>query len=58
MNFDEVDKAFLRPADKEDTFNGSQVIHYKVTDSFRIHGIIENMRFKVLRLDPNHRVHR
>lgn len=57
MSFDEVDKAFLRPTDKGDTFNGSQVIHYKVTDSFRIHGIIENMRFKVLRLDPNHQVH-
>ena len=57
MTFDQVDKAFLRPSDKGDTFRGYQIIHYKITDSFRIHGIIENMRFKVLRLDPNHQVH-
>lgn len=57
MTFDEVDKAFLRPTDKRDIFNESQVIHYKITDSFRVHGVIEHMRFKVLRLDPNHKVH-
>ena len=58
MTFNQVEKEFRRPSDKGDTFNGSQVIHYKVTKTFRIHGIIDNMRFKVLRLDPNHKVHR
>ena len=57
MTFDQVDKSFRRPTDKNDTFNDSQVIHHEVSKSFRIHGVIENARFKVLRLDPNHKYH-
>ena len=38
--------------------NGQQVHHYEVSQKFRIHGILEEGRFKVIRLDPNHKVHR
>lgn len=57
MTADQVDKLFLRKSDKTDVYNDCQVIHYEVTQKFRIHGIIENARFKILRLDPNHRYH-
>lgn len=57
MTFQQVDRLYKRESDKGDEFNGQQMHHYKVTDSFRIHGILEEGRFKVIRLDPNHRVH-
>lgn len=31
--------------------------HNAVSDTFRIHVIIEEGRYKVIRLDPNHKVH-
>lgn len=40
------------------THNGQQIHHYGFGDKFRIHGIIEEGRFKVIRLDPNHKVHK
>ncbi|QRN86047.1 hypothetical protein JR334_02090 [Clostridia bacterium] len=57
MTWLQVDKKFKRKPDKQDTFKDVQVIHYKVAAGFRIHGIVMNGRFKVLRLDPNHKVH-
>ena len=57
MTFNQVDKEFLCTNDKKDTFKGIQIIHYVVNKKFRIHGIIEDGRFKVLRMDPNHDVH-
>ena len=56
--FNDVDKLYRRKSDSDDSYEGEQIIHYEVTGKFRIHGIIENSQFIVLRLDPNHRVHR
>ena len=58
MNVSDVDKQFKRKNDKNDSFEGQQVHHYEVSKKFRIHGIIEEGRFKVIRLDPNHKVHK
>ncbi len=58
MTVRQVDESFARKPDKTDTFNGDQVYHYSVTDSFRIHVIIEDGYYKIIRLDPNHNVHR
>ena len=57
MTVQQVDKAFARRPDKEDTFHGLQVYHYEVTNSFRIHVINEGGRYKIIRLDPNHSYH-
>ncbi len=57
MTLDQVEKLYHRDDDPNDLFNGEQITHYKVTDSFRIHGVFENGLFVVLRLDLNHRVH-
>ena len=58
MTVQQVDSLYARKPDKTDTFDGEQVYHYEVTDSFRIHVIIEEGYYKIIRLDPNHRVHR
>jgi hypothetical protein len=57
MTVQQVDLAFARKPDKNDTFNDEQVLHYAVTDSFRLHALLEEGRYVVLRLDPNHKVH-
>ena len=58
MTVQEVDKLFVRPPDKEDIVNGKQVIHYAVTDKFRIHVVMDNDGyFEVIRMDPNHKFH-
>ena len=57
MTVQQVDKSFARRPDKNDSYEGKQVLHYGVTDSFRIHTILEEGRYVVIRLDPNHRVH-
>ena len=59
MTVREVDERYKRKTDKnERPFNGQQIHHYGFGDKFRIHGIIEEGRFKVIRLDPNHKVHK
>lgn len=58
MTVNDVDKKYRRPPDKSDIFNGQQVQHYEIDKDFRIHGINEKGRFKVLRLDPHHSVHK
>lgn len=58
MSVQDVDKTFGRPPDKNDKYKDSQVYHYAVTDRFRIHTIIEGGSHKVIRLDPNHKVHK
>nr|DAP75494.1 MAG TPA: hypothetical protein [Caudoviricetes sp.] len=55
--FDIVDKLYRRKSDGNDLYDGDQIIHYEVTGKFRIHGIIENAQFIVLRLDPEHKFH-
>lgn len=58
MTIDQVDKLYRRDPDKQDILYGNQVQHYEVDITFRIHGIYENGRFKVLRLDPAHKKHK
>lgn len=58
MTVQQVDELFARKPDKTDIFNGLQVFHYEVTPSFRIHVVSENGIYHIIRLDPNHRVHR
>lgn len=57
MTFLEVDRIYRRKPDKSDIFQGKDVIHYNAGGSFRIHGVLEEGRFKVIRLDPEHRYH-
>lgn len=58
MTFEQVERRYRRTSDTNDTFNGDQVIHYGVGQVFRIHGIIEDAQFVVLRLDPEHKYHK
>ena len=58
MTIDQVDKSYSRKPDKTDLYNGVQVYHYEVTKKFRIHVVIQQGRFMILRLDSNHRVHK
>ncbi len=58
MTFSQVERRYRRNSDKGDIFEGEQVIHYGIGETFRIHGIIENGQFIVLRLDPQHKYHR
>ena len=57
LTFAEADKLYLRETDKQDIYDGVQVIHYAVTDKFRIHGVIDGEKFCVIRIDPNHKHH-
>ena len=57
MTVQQVDTAFSRKPDKNDTYNDLQIRHYEVTDKFRIHVVLEEGLYKILRLDPNHKVH-
>ena len=58
MTFEQVERRYKRKSDKDDTFYGEQIIHYGINKEFRIHGIIENGQFVVLRLDPSHDFHK
>ena len=58
MTVTQVDKAFSRKPDKDDTYKWMQVYHYEVTPVFRIHVVIEAGYYKIIRLDPKHKVHR
>lgn len=57
MTVTQVDKAFSRKPDNDDIYKDMQVYHYEVTPSFRIHVVIEAGYYKIIRLDPNHKVH-
>ena len=58
MTVQQVDSAFKRKPDTDDRFGGMQVQHYKITEKFRIHVVLQNGRYKVIRLDPNHKFHK
>ena len=58
MSVTQVDKAFSRKPDTKDTYNGMQVYHYEVTKVFRIHVVNEAGYYKVIRLEPKHKVHK
>lgn len=53
----EVDEKYSRVPDFTDVYNGLQVRHYEVSDKFRIHVILENGVYYIIRLDPNHKFH-
>ena len=57
MTVDQVDHSYSRKPDSNDSYNGLQVYHYAITDTFRIHVVNEAGYYKIIRLDPNHRVH-
>lgn len=57
MTVDQVDHSFARQPDDNDRYKEMQVYHYEVTKSFRIHVVNEGGYYKIIRLDPNHRVH-
>ena len=52
-----VDELYARAPDKNDTYRDMQVYHYEVTRSFRIHVVCEDGIYKIIRFDPNHKVH-
>ena len=58
MTVSQVDYAFSRSPDKNDKYRGMQVYHYAVDDGFRIHVVLEEGYYKILRLDSNHKVHK
>ena len=58
MTVQQVDQSFARSSDSNDIYFGRQVQHYEVTESFRIHTVLEEGRYIVIRLDPNHKVHK
>lgn len=58
MSVQQVDKLYARKPDKNDTYNGMRVYHYQVGEAFRIHVVIEEGYYKIIRLDPNHKVHK
>jgi len=57
MTVQQVDESFARRPDKTDSYFDKQVLHYEITDSFRIHVVLEEGRYVIIRLDPNHKVH-
>ena len=58
LNDSQMDSMYRRPSDKSDIFNGQQVEHYGFSDGFRVHGIYEEQRFEIIRIDPNHKFHK
>lgn len=58
MTVQQADSSFARKPDRNDTYKDSQVYHYAITDSFRVHVILEEGRYIIIRLDPKHAVHR
>lgn len=58
MTVQQVDMAFSRKPDSKDSYRGLQVFHYEVTKTFRIHVVIEAGFYKIIRLDPKHKVHK
>ncbi len=58
MTVTEVDKSYSRKPDKNDSFKGMQVYHYAVTEVFRLHVVIEAGYYKIIRLDPKHKIHK
>ena len=58
MTVSQVDSQFARKPDKNDSFQGMQVYHYEVSPVFRIHVVLEAGYYKIIRLDPKHKVHR
>jgi hypothetical protein len=52
-----VDNNYLRKPDKNDSVGGFDILHYEVSNSFRIHGYYDKSLFHVIRLDCDHKFH-
>jgi len=57
MTVQQVDELYAKKPDCNDRFKNMQVYHYGVTNTFRIHVVLEAGHYKIIRLDPNHKVH-
>ena len=57
MSYSQVRKQYMRTSDKNDRFFGEQILHFAVSKTFRVHGVIVDEVFCVLRLGRNHKVH-
>lgn len=61
MTYNQVEKLYKRKNDITDKIilKGTkfQVVHFGVTDKFRLHGVIADGMFHVIRFDPNHKKH-
>lgn len=53
----QVDKSYGREPDKKDFYGKKTVRHYEVTKKFRLHVILEDGVYFIVKLDPNHSVH-
>jgi len=58
MTFHDAKELYEKQPDALDVYNEMPVVHYKVTDRFRLHGVVEDGEFCVIRLDPNHKFHK
>lgn len=58
LSVNDVDKQYRRPTDNNDKYCGKQVFHYEVSKGFRLHVVNYNGYYQVIRLDPNHKVHK
>ena len=57
MTVQQVGQLYARKPDSNNSYSSMKVYHYGITDTFRIHVMLEAGYYKVIRLDPNHRVH-
>jgi hypothetical protein len=57
LTISEVDARYKRSSDARDRIGDQQIIHYEVSQTFRIHGAYLNGMFEVVRIDPQHKVH-
>ena len=58
MTLHDAKELYERQPDALDVYNEMPVVHYKVTDRFRLHGVVEDGEFCVIRIDPNHKFHK
>ena len=57
MTVQQVDNLYSRKPDLNDVYENKNVRHYSVTDAFRIHAVLDEGVYVVIRLDPNHNFH-
>ena len=54
-SWDDIEKLYKRKNNKDDKYNGKQIIHFGEKDkSFRLHGVRSGEYFVLLRIDPQH----
>lgn len=58
MTVQQVDKTYCRKPDSNDVFQGKRVRHYGPPDGIRIHVVLDEGVYIIIRLDPNHQFHK